>query len=104
MRSAKGSSVGDNCEQAWHDDRNLPTIPGMAVSLPTFKPPGPRFVHVPRTTGEEYGLLVDKHSEVISQLKSKLGFKNDKTVLVWLLEQIEQSADISKTIYQLLED
>jgi hypothetical protein len=58
---------------------------------------------VPRTTGEEYGLLVDKHSEVIGQLKSKLGFKNDKTVLVWLLEQIEQSADISKTIYQLLE-
>jgi len=76
----------------------------MAVSLPTFKPPGPRFVHVPRTTGEEYGLLVDKHSKVISQLKNKLGFKNEKTVLVWLLEQIEQSADISKTIYHLLED
>ena len=59
---------------------------------------------MPRTTGEEYGLPVDKHSEVVSQLKTKLGFKNDKTVLVWLLEQIEQSADISKTIYHLLED
>jgi hypothetical protein len=100
----QGLIIGDNGGQAWHDDRNLPIISGMAVSLPTFKPPGPRFVHVPRTTGEEYGLLVDKHSEVISQLKSKLGFKNDKTVLVWLLEQIQQSADISKAIYQLLEN
>ena len=104
MSRKKGSSIGDNTGQAWHDDSNLPTIPVIAVSLPAFKPPSPRFVHVPRTTGEEHGLLVDKHSEVISQLKSKLGFKNEKTVLVWLLEQIEQSADISKTIYQLLED
>jgi hypothetical protein len=76
----------------------------MTVSLPTFKPPGSRFVHVPRTTGEEYGVLVDKHSEVINQLKNKLGFKNENTVLAWLLEQIEQSADIGRTIYQLLED
>lgn len=79
------------------------TIPDMAVSLPTFKPLSTRFIHVPRTTEIEYGLLVDKHSEVINQLKSKLGFKNEKTVLVWLLEQMEQSANISKTIHQLLE-
>jgi len=75
----------------------------MTVSLPTFKSPGNRLVYTKRTNGEDYGLLVDKHSAVIGQLKSKLGFKNDKTVLVWLLEQIEQSADISKTISHLLE-
>ena len=75
----------------------------MTVSLPTFKPPGKRLVYAKKTNGDDYGLLVDKHSAVISQLKSKLGFKNNKTVLVWLLEQIEQSADISKTISHLLE-
>ena len=75
----------------------------MTVSLPTFKSPGKRLVYTQRTNGDDYGLLVNKHSALISQLKSKLGFKNDKTVLVWLLEQIEQSADISKTISHLLE-
>lgn len=75
----------------------------MTVSLPTFKSPGKRLVNLQRTNGEDYGLLANKHSAVICQLKSKLGFKNNKTVLVWLLEQIEQSADISKTISHLLE-
>jgi hypothetical protein len=74
----------------------------MTVSLPAFKSPGKRLVNLQRTNGEAHGLLADKHSSVIWQLKSKLGFKNNKTVLVWLLEQIEQSADISKTISQLL--
>jgi hypothetical protein len=36
--------------------------------------------------------------------RGRLGFKNDKTVLPWLLEQIEQSQDINKTIHHLLED
>lgn len=75
----------------------------MTVSLPTFKSPGKRLVYTKKTNGDDFGLLVDKHSSVISQLKSKLGFRNNKTVLVWLLEQIEQSTDISKTISHLLE-
>ena len=75
----------------------------MTVSLPTFKSPAKRLVNLQRTNGEDHTLLADKHSVVICQLKSKLGFKNNKTVLIWLLEQIEQSKDISKTISHLLE-
>ena len=76
--------------------------PATSISLPNIRTHGTRFINVPRTTGEEYGILVDKHSEVISRLKQKLGFKNEKTVLHWLLEQIEQSDDIGKAINNLL--
>ena len=48
--------------------------------------------------------LKGKHSKTITQLKEKLGFKEEITVIAWLLEQVEQKSDINKTIYQLLED
>ena len=48
--------------------------------------------------------LKGKHSKTITQLKEKLGFKEEITVIAWLLEQVEQKSDLNQTIYQLLED
>tara|TARA_Y100001968_G_scaffold254040_1_gene239822 strand:+ start:218 stop:466 length:249 start_codon:yes stop_codon:yes gene_type:complete len=48
--------------------------------------------------------LKEKHSETITHLRKKLGFKEEITVIAWLLEQVEQKADLNHTIYQLLEE
>ena len=48
--------------------------------------------------------LKEKHLKTITQLREKLGFKEEITVIAWLLEQLEQKSDLNKTIYQLLED
>ena len=80
----------------------------MSVSLPNLKPlksrgPGPRFIQVPESPASGgAAALIDKHSETIEQLRLRLGFEKDTTVIAWLLEQIEQSPDLSKTIADLL--
>ena len=80
----------------------------MPVSLPNFKPPkgrepGPRFIQVPASSSTGgAAALIDKHSETIEQLRIRLGFAKDTTVIAWLLEQIEQSPDLSRTIADLL--
>ena len=80
----------------------------MPVSLPYIKPlktrePGPRFIQVPASPAtDQTATLIDKHSETIEQLRVCLGFEKDATVIAWLLEQIEQSPDISRTIADLL--
>ena len=76
----------------------------MSVSLPDFRPlrPGPPSVAV--SSQEDAGLLFDKHQDTIRRLRDKLGFKQDKTVIAWLLEQIEQSPDLDRSIAILLED
>ena len=48
--------------------------------------------------------IKEKDSKTINQLSEKLGFKEEITVIAWLLEQVEQKSDLNKTIYQLLED
>ena len=74
----------------------------MSVSLPNFRPlrPGPPSIAV--SSQEDAGLLFDKHQDTIRRLRDKLGFKQDKTVIAWLLEQIEQSADIDKITFAIL--
>ena len=74
----------------------------MSVSLPDFRPlrPGPPSVAV--SSQEDAGLLFDKHQDTIRRLRDKLGFQQDKTVIAWLLEQIEQSADIDKITFAIL--
>ncbi len=76
----------------------------MNVSLPNFRPlrPGPPSVAV--SSQENAGLLFDKHQETIRLLREKLGFQHDKTVIAWLLEQIEQAPDLDKMIENLLDD
>jgi hypothetical protein len=76
----------------------------MTVSLPNFRPlrPGPPSVAV--SSQESAGLLFDKHKETIRLLRDKLGFKQDKTVIAWLLDQIEQSPDLDRSIALLLKE
>jgi hypothetical protein len=76
----------------------------MSVSLPNFRPlrPGPPSIAV--SSQESAGLLFDKHQDTIRRLRDKLGFKQDKTVIAWLLEQIEQSPDLGGSILKMLED
>jgi hypothetical protein len=76
----------------------------MSVSLPNFRPlrPGPPSIAV--SSQESAGLLFDKHQDTIRRLRVKLGFKQDKIVIAWLLEQIEQSPDLDRFIAILLED
>ncbi len=76
----------------------------MAVSLPTFRKEGSRFIHVPQTAAaSRAGALLDKHSGTITRLRKKLGFQKDETVIAWLLEQIEFSPDLDRSIAGLLE-
>ena len=50
-----------------------------------------------------YSLLhLSGYALPIEQLKLRLGFEKDTTVIAWLLEQIEQSPDLSRTIADLL--
>ena len=74
----------------------------MSVLLPNFKPlrSSPASLAIP--SQDSAGLLFDKHQESIGRLREKLGFKHDKTVVAWLLEQIEQSEDMGKIIFHLL--
>ena len=74
----------------------------MSVSLPNFKPLRPSPASLAISSQESASLLFDKHQETISRLREKLGFKHDKTVVAWLLEQIEQSEDMGKIIFHLL--
>ena len=80
----------------------------MSVSLPNFKQlktrePGPRFIQVPESSAAgRAAALIDKHSDTIEQLRQRLGFEKDATVIAWLLEQLEQSPDLGKTIGDLL--
>ena len=76
----------------------------MSVSLPNFRPLRPGPPSIAGSSQESAGLLFDKHQDTIRRLRVKLGFKQDKTVIAWLLEQIEQSRDLDKTIENLLDD
>jgi len=76
----------------------------MTVSLPTFQKEGNRFIQVPDgLSANRAASLLEKHKPTITQLKEKLGFQKDETVIAWLLEQIEQSEDLNKTLLSLLD-
>ena len=76
----------------------------MAVSLPTFRKEGSRFVHVPDVAASKAASLLGKHAPTIERLREKLGFQKDETVIAWLLEQIEQAPDLDQSIAALLTD
>ena len=58
--------------------------------------------HISESDSKSLALLI-KHKSSILSLKQALGFKNDATVIAWLLEQIEQSSDIRAMTKMLLE-
>ena len=73
----------------------------MAIELPVLKDLSAGVLASPQ---ERAAALLTKHQSTISQLKEKLGFQKDETVVAWLLEQIEQSPDLNKVIFSLLDD
>ena len=75
----------------------------MTVSLPTFQKEGNRFIQVADArSANKAASLLEKHKPTITQLKERLGFQKDETVIAWLLEQIELSPDLDKAIGQLI--
>ena len=78
----------------------------MAITLPSFKKSGDRFIQVspPLSPAIHAESLIRKHQHTIGQLRERLGFQSDRTVIAWLLEQIELAPDLDQAIYKLLED
>ena len=79
-------------------------VAAMTVSLPTFQKEGNRLIQVPDAqSANRAASLLEKHKPTITQLKEKLGFQKDETVIAWMLEQIEQSDDLDKILQSLLD-
>ena len=76
------------------------------TTLPSFvaSPSEQRRIRQITDTKVRATYLKEKHSKTINQLKEKLCFKEEITVIAWLLEQVEQKSDLNQTIYQLLDD
>ena len=70
----------------------------MAIELPVLKDLSAAALATPQ---ERAAALLTKHQSTIGQLKEKLGFQKDETVVAWLLEQIEQSPDQSLALSSL---
>jgi len=63
-------------------------------------------VTIRRTTQREIRTLeaIAEHSTVIEELRKALGFEDPKTAMSWVFEQLEQSPDLKRAIFKLLED
>ncbi|EAQ73906.1 MULTISPECIES: hypothetical protein [unclassified Synechococcus] len=48
--------------------------------------------------------LYMEHSSIIQRLCSELGFKEPATAMAWVFDQLEQSEDLQKAIFDLLND
>ena len=93
----------DTLREQESDATIRPRREAMNVSLPTFRKESGRFVRVAdATTASKAACLLEKHRPTITQLKERLGFQKDETVIAWLLEQIELSPDLDKAIGQLI--
>ncbi len=61
-----------------------------------------------RWTAAENGIrtleAIAEHSVVIEELRIALGFKDSKTAMSWVFEQLEQSQDLKHAILKLLDD
>lgn len=48
--------------------------------------------------------LYEEHSAIIRRLCDELGFKEPATAMAWVFDQLEQSQDLQKAIFDLLND
>ena len=48
--------------------------------------------------------LYEEHSAIIRRLCTELGFKEPATAMAWVFDQLEQSQDLQKAIFDLLND
>ena len=75
-----------------------------STTLPSFvaSPAEQRRISKIKDTKVRATYLKEKHSKTINQLREKLGFKEEITVIAWLLEQVEQKSDLNQTIANYL--
>jgi hypothetical protein len=48
--------------------------------------------------------LYEEHSAIIQRLCAELGFQQPATAMAWVFDQLEQSKDLQKAIFDLLND
>lgn len=48
--------------------------------------------------------LYEEHSAIIQSLCDALGFEKPATAMAWVFDQLEQSKDLQKAIFDLLND
>jgi hypothetical protein len=48
--------------------------------------------------------LYEEHSAIIQRLCRELGFEKPATAMAWVFDQLEQSKDLQKAIFDLLND
>ncbi len=48
--------------------------------------------------------IYEEHSAIIQRLCEELGFKEPATAMAWVFDQLEQSKDLQKAIFDLLND
>jgi hypothetical protein len=48
--------------------------------------------------------LYEEHSAIIQRLCKELGFQQPATAMAWVFDQLEQSKDLQKVIFDLLND
>ena len=48
--------------------------------------------------------LYEDHSVIIQRLCKELGFEKPATAMAWVFDQLEQSKDLQKAIFDLLND
>lgn len=48
--------------------------------------------------------LYEQHSAIIQRLCAELGFEQPATAMAWVFDQLEQSKDLQKAIFDLLND
>ena len=48
--------------------------------------------------------LYEQHSAIIQRLCDELGFEQPATAMAWVFDQLEQSKDLQKAIFDLLND
>ena len=79
---------------------NGPQLPPLNKSIATSG------VAIRATRKEEIRTLeaIAEHSTVIEELRKALGFEDPKTAMSWVFEQLEQSPDLKRAIFRLLED
>jgi len=79
---------------------NGPQLPPLKKSMTTSG------VAIRATRKEEIRTLekIAEHSTVIEELRKALGFEDPKTAMSWVFEQLEQSPDLKRAIFRLLED
>jgi hypothetical protein len=49
-------------------------------------------------------VLYEEHSAIIQRLCAELGFQQPATAMAWVFDQLEQSKDLQKAIFDLLND